>query len=115
MRSLFALFFAFALGACSSTSGSPSSSSDAGPDATPADGSADAAPPDAAACTVDGAAGLTCAQSLADFCAGATGNAGANGAWACGTTWQTIQADPPCSHGLQVATLSCVSPRQAMA
>ncbi|HEY1692690.1 MAG TPA: hypothetical protein VGG39_11045 [Polyangiaceae bacterium] len=122
MRSLFALSFAVVVSACSSTSGSPSS--DAGQDATRPDGGADAAPqdaaadapaPDAAACTIDGAAGLSCAESLATFCAGATGDAAANGSWACGTTWQSIQAAPPCSQGLQVGTLSCSSTLQAMA
>jgi hypothetical protein len=124
VRSLFALSFAVVVSACSSTSGSPSPSSDAGPDATRPDGGADAAPQDAAAdapaldaaaCTIDGAAGLSCAESLATFCAGAAGDAGANGSWACGTTWQSIQATPPCSQGLQVGTLSCSSTLQAMA
>lgn len=65
---------------------------------------------DGATCASDAGIGVPCAQTLGDYC---TGDAGPYATWPCSTTWQGVQANPPCAASggcpyAQVLSESCI-------
>jgi hypothetical protein len=85
MRSVRLLSFLAAVTACSSSQGSTFPVTQRG--VTDA-----AIGADAGACIVEGGMGVPCWQSVSSYCA----DAGVSNFTGCGTSWQTVQADPPC-------------------
>ena len=108
MRSTILFALLASLAACSNSQGStPPSSTDA---SLPGDANADA---DANTCIGEASPGVPCMQSLADYCANGHGWFTDPFAGGCGSTWQTVQAEPPCqvaeANYLRIVFSSCAS------